>query len=87
MSGGGWVRKNDVLTDEYSIEAKTTGKSQYPLKTSELLLAERNALLAGRTMLFVIDMDGRTWITLAEEDFLILKEQAAHGDETQDSRA
>lgn len=71
-SGNGWVRKNDVRTPEYSIEFKTTKSKQYALKVTELLGAEKHALLDGRTMLFGIEMGGRNWIVLAEEDFLAL---------------
>lgn len=75
LSGAGWTRKNDVWTEDISFELKTTTKSQYALKAAELLLAERNALLDGRMMVFGIEfVDGRTWITLSEEDFMTLLE-------------
>jgi hypothetical protein len=68
-SGNGWIHKNDVRNDEFSFEAKTTEKRQYPLKVDELVLAERNALLSGREMVFVIEMGGRNWMVLSQETF------------------
>ena len=69
-SGNGVYRKNDVRTPQFSIELKTTTKRQYPLKADELAKAERHALLDGRTMLFGIEMCGRNWMVLSEEDLL-----------------
>jgi hypothetical protein len=76
-SGNGDVRKNDVRTPEFSIEYKTTGKKQYPLKEDELILAEKYALLDDREMLFGIQMaSGRNWITMSEEAFLTMYAKA-----------
>lgn len=76
-SGNGDVRKNDVRTPEWSCEFKTTSKSQYPLKESELVLAEKYALLDNREMLFGIQMaSGRNWVTVSEETFLTLYAKA-----------
>lgn len=70
-SGNGPWRKNDVRTPLFSIEYKTTTKKQFPLKSSDLAKAEENALLDGnRTMLFGIEMAGRTWMVIDEADFL-----------------
>lgn len=68
-SGNGWRHKNDVRTPEYSIEFKTTSKGSYSLKIAELLLAERNALADNKVMLFGLELGGRNWIILSEEDF------------------
>ena len=71
MSGGGWVRKNDVRTPDFSIEYKVTEKKSYSLKSKELAQAERYALIDGRIMLFGVRMDdGRNWIVISEDDFL-----------------
>lgn len=76
-SGNGDVRKNDIRTPDWSGELKTTSKKQYPLKESELTLAEKYALLDGREMLFGIQMaSGRNWITVSEETFLSLYHRA-----------
>lgn len=76
-SGNGWVRKNDVRSPEYSAELKVTSKKQYPLKDSELITAEKYALLDGREMLFGIQMaSGRNWVTMSEETFLTLHTKA-----------
>lgn len=68
-SGNGWRKKNDVQTEKFSIEFKTTSKGSYSLKYSELVAAERNALVDNRTMLFGVELGGRNWIVISEEDF------------------
>lgn len=80
-SGNGPWRKNDVRTPDESWELKTTTKKQYSLKSSELKLAEEYALKDGRDMRFGIEMDGRNWVCLSEEDYLVLKEKARNGSE------
>jgi hypothetical protein len=62
-------RKNDVRTDDLSIEYKYTGKKSFSLKQDELLQAERHALLDGREMAFGIQMGDRHWVVLSEETF------------------
>ncbi|TKK84661.1 hypothetical protein FDA94_29035 [Herbidospora galbida] len=69
-SGNQWRRKNDVRSKKFSIEYKTTGAKSYRITKDELLQAEKHALLDGRTMLFGIEIGGRNWILLAEEDFI-----------------
>jgi hypothetical protein len=70
--------KNDVRTDDLSFEMKWTGKKQYTLKASELEEGERHALLDGRDFVFGIEMNGRNWIVISEDDFAALLE-ARHG--------
>lgn len=54
-SGNGWVTKNDVKTDDLSVEFKYTDKKSYSLKHSDLQKAERNALMdSGREFAFVV---------------------------------
>jgi hypothetical protein len=54
-SGNGWVTKNDVKTDDMSVEYKYTDKKSYSLKHADLLKAERNALMdSGREFAFVV---------------------------------
>jgi hypothetical protein len=68
-SGNQWDRKNDVRTSDWSFELKTTGKKQYTLKASELEDGEKQALLDGRNFAFGIEMNGRNWVVLSEDDF------------------
>lgn len=75
-SGNQWDRKNDVRTETRSFELKTTSKKQYTLKAEELETGERNALLDGRDFVFGIEMNGRTWYVLSEEDFELLVAEA-----------
>ncbi|WUF86880.1 hypothetical protein OHV16_25980 [Streptomyces sp. NBC_00470] len=69
-SGNGWIYKNDIRSDQYSIEAKTTQARQFTLKLADLLTAERHALQSGRDMLFALEMGNRNWLIMAEELFL-----------------
>lgn len=69
-SGNGWAVKNDVRNDKWSIECKTTGAARFALTNRDLLNAERNALLDMREMAFSIEMCGRSWFVISEENFL-----------------
>lgn len=69
-SGNGWVRKNDVTTVKHSIEYKTTAKGSYRLTLEDLKTAERNALLDGRDMVFVVDIAGREFAVVTVDHFL-----------------
>lgn len=91
-SGNG-ATKNDVRTDSggpggsgHSIEFKTTTRKSYGLTLDELLLAERNALLDGRDVLFGIDyrdLKGKThrYVVETEADFLAKEELLRQYDE------
>lgn len=72
-SGNGWRHKNDVRTPEFSIECKTTSKSSYSLKRSELDLAEKYALADGKDMVFVVDIDGRRYYLMRDYTFHMLR--------------
>lgn len=72
-SGNTWARKNDVRTPDLSFEMKYTGKSQFALKASELEQGERHALADGRDFAFGIEMNGRNWIVISEDDFETLR--------------
>jgi len=69
-SGNGWVRKNDVRTDDISFEMKYTDAKSYSLKAADLRLAERHALLDGREMAFGISFSGeRDYVVVPAEYF------------------
>lgn len=74
-SGNGWAVKNDVKNADWSFECKTTTKGSYRLTSGALALAERNALLDGREMAFVTEIDGRMWVTLSYENFTALTQE------------
>lgn len=67
-SGNG-IRKNDVRTDEFSFECKFTAKRSYTLRLDDLLKAEKNALLEGRTMVFEVNIAGHTYMIMTEADW------------------
>lgn len=73
-SGNGWVRKNDVVTPRHSIEYKTTASRSYRLVLDELKTAERNALLDGREMAFVVDIAGREFAVVTIDHFQEMSE-------------
>jgi len=72
-SGNGPWRKGDVRTPTELWEFKRTDKRQYTLRLDELLIAERNALVEGRSMRFGIEIAGHHYVVLSEEDFLELR--------------
>ncbi len=62
-SGNGWATKNDVKTDDLSIEMKYTDKKSYSLKHDDLIKAERQALMdGGREFAFVVGFANGTRI-------------------------
>ena len=69
-SGNGWAVKNDVRNNKWSIECKTTQAARFALTNRDLLNAERNALLDMREMAFAIEMCGRNWVVISQENFL-----------------
>ncbi len=80
-SGAGTV-KNDVRNGEWSFEVKTTTQKGYRLTEEALLTAERNALIDGRRMAFVIAFEHpgkppRRFIVMDENDFI--EKETAYG--------
>lgn len=59
-SGAGWAVKNDVKTNDLSVEIKYTDKKSYSLKHDDLKKAERHALNdSGREFAFVVGFGRR----------------------------
>lgn len=83
MSGAGWTRKNDVRTDDLSIEYKFTGKTQYVLKIRDLLEAEKHAVLDDRMAMFGLRFLYRgksyDYVVLSQDDFLSLLHTSGGG--------
>lgn len=73
-SGNGWVHKNDVRNNAYSFECKTTEKNQFTLRLSDLINAEKHAVLSGREMVFVVEIGGRNWMVITEPLFESLQD-------------
>lgn len=75
-SGNG-LRKNDVRTEDLSVELKWTGKRQFTLKADELEKAEREAIKDGRESAFGISLGGRNYVILVEGYFEELRDGSA----------
>jgi hypothetical protein len=75
-SGNTWARKNDVRSERWSIELKTTAKKQFILRAADLQEAERHALMDGREFAFGIEIAGRTWVVMEENDWQRMREDA-----------
>lgn len=71
-SGNQWHTKNDVVAAGWSIECKTTEKESYRITSDTLHKAERAALLDGRDMALVIEIQGRSWAVIPYGTFLSL---------------
>ena len=70
MSGAGWVRKNDVRTEDLLIENKFTEKQSYSLKLADLIKLTRVAVKEDRIPVMQIDISGRSYVVLCETDFM-----------------
>jgi hypothetical protein len=69
-SGNGWDKKNDMRTQRISFELKTTKHLSYSMKESELMKAERNAVVdGGREMAFIVDFPDSSWVTVSRPFF------------------
>jgi hypothetical protein len=75
-SGNTWARKNDVRSERWSLELKTTAKKQFTLRDDILRTAERNALLDGREFAFGVEIAGRTWVLMNVDDWHRMREAA-----------
>lgn len=78
-SGNTDGHKNDVRTEDLSIEFKTTGQKSYSLRLDALRNAEKEALLDGRSALFGLDFRTQShvfrYVILPEWDYLDLLER------------
>lgn len=72
MSGAGWVRKNDVRTFDLLIENKFTDKKSFSIKSDEMVKLARTAILEDRVPVLQIDLGGRSYVVLLEDDFLTM---------------
>ena len=70
MSGAGWVRKNDVRAEHFLIENKFTDKKSYSIKADEMLKLSRTALMEDRIPLLQVDLQGRRYVVLCEDDLM-----------------
>jgi len=75
MSGAGWVRKADVRTDAYMVEAKTKMKDDAKtctIRHSDLRDLSKRAYKEGRLPLYVFEFGSHSYVTMPEDDFLDL---------------
>ena len=70
MSGAGWVRKNDVRTIDLLVENKFTDKKSYSIVSQEMVKLARTAILEDRIPVLQVDLGGRSYVVLLENDFL-----------------
>ena len=70
-SGSGWMRKNDVRSEQFLIENKlTTGTKSYTIKSLDLRELEMRAILEDRTPILQFDLNNKSYVILMEDDFL-----------------
>ncbi len=70
MSGAGWVRKNDVRTIDLLVENKFTDKKSYSIVSQEMVKLARTAIVEDRIPVLQVDLGGRSYVVLLENDFL-----------------
>lgn len=76
MSGAGWVKKNDVRSEDLLIENKfTDNKKSYTIKNVDLVELTQRAVLEDRIPVLQFDLGGRHYVVLNENDFLCLIEE------------
>ncbi len=74
-SGSGWATKNDVRTDDLSLELKYTDKKSYSLKRADLDKAEQQALIdGGRDFAFMVGFSQPTSNRVEREYVIISRE-------------
>lgn len=76
INSGATFGQNDVESEEYSFECKTTTKKSYVFKLAEFeKLQERTPI--DKVPVFQMDFEGvnKSFITLTEDDFLHLLQQ------------
>lgn len=61
--------KGDVFTDKYLVECKYTDKKQFTLKLDVLEKIEMEALLKNKIPLLAVEIKGKNYIIMKEEDF------------------
>lgn len=72
-SGSGWLRKNDVRSENLLIENKLTENSKsYTVKFKELDELRQRAILDDRLPVLQFDLGGRNFVILTEDDFLTM---------------
>lgn len=73
-SGSGWKRTNDVRsgapTDKVLWEMKRTGKTQITIKATDLEQVRKTALLEDRMPVMHIEVGGRGYVIVGEDDFI-----------------
>jgi hypothetical protein len=70
-SGSGWLRKNDVRSENFLIENKlTTGNKSWTIKSADLKELEKQALMEDRVPVLQFDLNGKSYVILTEDDFL-----------------
>ena len=73
MSGAGWVRKADVRAHDFLIEnkAKTLPNAKsFSVKDKDMQDLTKRAVLEGRIPVWQVDINGRRYVTLNEDDFI-----------------
>ena len=72
-SGAGWKVKNDVRTHDFLIENKCKmdpAAKSYSIQAVTLRDLRKQAIMEGRIGLLQIDLGGRRYVVLEEDDFL-----------------
>lgn len=68
-SGNGVFRKGDVRNEDTLFEYKRTDKAQMTLKAEWLEDIRKHALIDGRIPALGIQLGGRDWVLLPEDDY------------------
>lgn len=72
-SGAFWSRKGDVRSDDLLVEHKYTSKKSISVSSSVLTKIRNEAVMDGRMPVLALHLDGRNYVVLDENDFLLLR--------------
>lgn len=71
------MRKNDVRSDEWLVEAKRTdNRKSITIKAADLEDVRKNAAKTGRSPALAVELNSRNYVILTEADFLELLERS-----------
>jgi len=75
MSGAGWIRKADVKSEQFMIECKLKmdpNAKSYSIKAVDMRDLVSRAILDDRIPVLQIDLAGKRYVVLVEDDFLAM---------------
>lgn len=80
-SGNQWHGKGDASSTDFLVECKRTDKQSITIKNADLVKITDEAVVEGRLPVMAIEIGGRDYVLLAEDDFMEVTAHLWDGDE------